>query len=1328
MKRPSLYLASANVYIVSYIYYNWVSNKFMEVKMRTKHKRILSIFLALALIIGFFPLSRVAAANKDEAGNQAEYDHKRLVIHFDNPDKEEGWNIWGWSQEPNDSGSQYDFKYKDSYGDFLEIEFPPETKKAGFILKLGEGWDHKDIDADRFVDLEKEETHIWLKKGDEKVYLDNPSPEDLTGKTKVIVHFNNPGDEEWAIWLWGDGLEGAEYPFTNKDSFGDVSEITVRGEYKELGFIVKTPGGWTDTTKKNIDSDRTIKISSNPTHVWLRDGDPEVYYKRPLKIEDEDVKLSSLLINGFRELELNLSRIADVSYLLENYTLMVDGESANDLVESILPANDKKEASNKVIIKLKEDIKLDSKIVLQASFSKDSEKKEIEARIGKLIGSKEFDEMFKYDGQLGPIYSKEGTEFKLWAPTSKAVDLLIFNGDELKETIAMTRGDKGVYSAKLPGDQLGTVYMYDVHFADKTNRAVDPYAKAVTINGEKSVVVNPKPSEVKNPVNKDILNPIIYELHVRDLSSQEISGIKDKGTFNGLVEKNTKTPTGQITGFDYIKSLGITHVQLLPIYDYKTVDEKNPKSGFNWGYDPLNYNAVEGSYSTDPYDPQKRIKELQNAVDKFHEEGLGVVMDVVYNHVFDPNGHAFEKIVPGYYFRQGPNGNFLGGTGVGNETASERSMVQKYIIDSISYWAKTFKLDGFRFDLMGTHDIDTINKIYSELKKINPNIIIHGEGWNMDMGIPESQRATQINANKLLNIGFFNDDLRDGIRGSVFDHEDKGFATGKPENEAAILQSIKGGKGLKSYLDAGQLVQYVEAHDNLTLWDKIKATNPDEDDQQSLKRHKLATTMVMFSQGRPFIHAGQEFARTKGGDDNSYKSPDSVNQFDWNRVEKMSDNIDYFRELVKIRKAFSVFNLKDYTKIDNVYTTIKQNDGVIAYSVDQSKEKSLVIAYNGNLEEKEIKLPNGKYTVLVRDQKANSQGLEDIIVENESIKVAPLSSLVLLSNEANKADKTDLIRLVKEVRAIEDIHIYTNETGEALRRDLGNAQQIIDDILASQEDVDKAYDNLLASFNNLKLKEQPEPPVEEETFEDAKGYTGYKMNLRSKPATGDVIDTIDAFELLEGKVGSKAKNWIKVNYKGKEGYVYLPMLGDEVKEGYAKTDINLREGANGEIKGLANKGLYVKGIIYKENPNWLVTLYGNKGLSNLYAPLLQEEPVREEGYAPYSLNMRESANGEILGQVAKYERIIGTIDPVSTGWLKVRHLGRDVYVYRANLVDKIGKLNGKTNLRSLPSTEGKIVTTLDKDSEVWGVFNENSSWLQVNYKGEKAFVWGEFVK
>ena len=521
-------------------------------------------------------------------------------------------------------------------------------------------------------------------------------------------------------------------------------------------------------------------------------------------------------------------------------------------------------------------------------MSSEAEEQSIEARVGRLIGSKEFDEMYSYDGELGPIYSKDKTEFKVWAPTSKSVDLLIFNGDEVVQKIPMTRGDKGVYSHTLDGDQLGNIYMYDVHFSDKTNRSVDPYAKAVTVNGEKSVVANPLPTGVARPESKDIDNPIIYELHVRDLSSQSISGIKDKGTFNGLVEKGTMTPTGQITGFDYIKSLGITHVQLLPIYDYKTVDEKNPQSGFNWGYDPLNYNSVEGSYSTDPYDPFKRIEELQNAIDEFHKEGLGVIMDVVYNHVFSPTDHAFEKIVPGYYFRQNENGDFLGGTGVGNETASERAMVQRYIIDSITYWAKTYNLDGFRFDLMGTHDIETMNKIYTELKKINPNIFILGEGWNMDMGIPEDQRATQLNANKLPNLSFFNDDLRDGIRGSVFIREDKGFATGNPTNEEFILQNIKGGEGLKTYQSANQLIQYVEAHDNLTLWDKIKATNPDEDDTTSLNRHKLATTMTMLSQGTPFIHAGQEFARTKGGDENSYKSPDSVNQFDWNRVEKLS--------------------------------------------------------------------------------------------------------------------------------------------------------------------------------------------------------------------------------------------------------------------------------------------------------------------------------------------------------------------------------------------------------------------------------------------------------
>lgn len=1028
---------------------------------------------------------------------------KRLIVHFDNPDNENDWNIWSWSKEPHQEGHQYNMIYKDSYGVFTEVEFSGNTKKAGVIFKQGNDFG-KQATGDIIIELNQEETHVWFKKGEFTPHLENPNKEDLSGRTKLIIHFNNAGNEEWLPYIWVEGQGGKQYPFTRKDSFGDVAEITLDGEYKKAGIIIKTES--MDPWVKNYAKDRFIEIKNNPQEVWLRDRDPEIYYKRPIRLQDEKNSMQSLKIDGLNELTLKINRKIDLTYLKNNYQLFINGNLSNDKVKEVLVGDNQEITKSDVLLfKLNEEIDFNSEIVLKSKISEDEELQEVKAEIGKVVSTKEFDEKYKYDGKLGPIYTEENTEFRLWAPTASAVDLLVFEGDEVKQTIAMKKGEKGVYSHVLEGNQLGTVYMYDVHFGNQTNRTVDPYAKAVTINGEKSVVANPKPTQVPRPAGNSIKNPIIYELHVRDLSSQDISGIKDKGTFNGLVEKGTKTPTGQITGFDYIKSLGITHVQLLPIYDYKTVDEKNPKSGFNWGYDPLNYNAVEGSYSTNPNEPFKRIEELQNAVDEMHKAGLGVIMDVVYNHVFNPNGHAFEKIVPGYYFRQNDKGEFLGGTGVGNETASERAMVQKYMIDSITYWAKTFNLDGFRFDLMGTHDIETINKIYSELKKINPNIFILGEGWNMNMGIPEDKRATQKNAYLQPNIAFFSDDMRDAIRGNVFNAKDKGFATGNPTNEAFILQNVKGGMGLKdkSYLTARQVIQYAEAHDNLTLWDKIKATNPNEADETSLKRHKLATSIIMLSQGIPFVHAGQEFARTKGGDENSYKSPDSVNQFDWNRVEKMADNVDFFRELVKIRKSHEIFNLTDYVKINKVFKEIKKSEGVAAYSLTQENGKKLYIAYNGSEDAKEIPLENGNYKVLVKNQKANHEGLEDIQVRDGKIQIEGISSLVLESYkfEELNPDKTELKALIDKIRAIKNIDEYTHESSAELRRKLGEAQRIYEKLDASKEEINKAKDELNKAFENLVKIKDPNEETAEETAEETTKETTKETNKETTEET-----------------------------------------------------------------------------------------------------------------------------------------------------------------------------------------------------------------------------------
>lgn len=820
--------------------------------------------------------------------------------------------------------------------------------------------------------------------------------------SKIIVHFDNPNDEPWSIWLWPDGGNGSQYEFTSTDDFGEVAEIVLDGKYDKVGIIIKGTNDWS----KNVDGNRYIELVDEVTHVWLRDKDEKIYLEKPLRLDQEPLTITDFSIDSFTEANVKVNKNISLEDFIQDYNLTVNGESIKDKVESITVVNGTDEETKQIKITFKENLNLEDTIHLKVNLFNGEENVDLEAdsRIGKVISDPKFDELFYYDGTLGAIYSKGETEFKLWAPTSKQVNLLIFENGEVVKTIPMTRGDKGVYTYKLSGDQLGTEYMYEVHVNGKVNRAVDPYAKAVTVNGERGVVANPKPTDVPRPVGKDMENPIIYELHIRDYSIAENSGMENKGKFLALTEEGKKADNGQMTGIDYLESLGVTHIQILPMYDYASVNEASDKPQFNWGYDPLNYNAVEGSYSTDATKPFLRIEELQDTIDAIHNKGMGVIMDVVYNHVFDPARHSFEYVVPGYYFRQDDKGGFLGGTGVGNETASERKMMRKFIIDSTKYWVETYKLDGLRFDLMGTHDYETMNMVYEELVKINPNIFILGEGWNMDMGISEDLRATQKNAAKMPKLSFFSDDIRDGVKGNVFTATDPGFVNGKSGQESYIMQNIKGAQGLQGYVSASQVVQYVEAHDNLTLWDKLEITNPDDTEETRLKMHKLATSIVMLAQGTPFIHAGQEWARTKGGDHNSYKSPDSVNQFDWDRVLEYKDNVDYFRELIKIRKAYDVFNLKEYSQINEVFKEISKSNDLVSYKLENG-DKDLYIAHNSSRESREFEVENGIYKVLVRNQKANSLGLEELQVQEGVVEVAPLSTLVLVQKVEEETEK-----------------------------------------------------------------------------------------------------------------------------------------------------------------------------------------------------------------------------------------------------------------------------------------------------------------------------------
>ncbi len=634
--------------------------------------------------------------------------------------------------------------------------------------------------------------------------------------------------------------------------------------------------------------------------------------------------------------------------------------------------------------------------------------------LAKIYDSPEFAAKYTYTGNdLGVTYTKAATKLRVWAPTATAVDVVTYKESDSPSSSGvltkMSYDSKGTWVATLKGDRNGTVFNYRVHVNNTVNEAVDPYVRATTVNGYRGVIVNldatdPKGwSAAKPKFSGQPTDAVIYELHVRDLSMDQSSGISEahKGKYLAFTDLNTANK-GQKTGVSAIKELGVTHVELLPIFDYATVNENLPS--FNWGYDPQNYNVPEGSYSSDPTNPTKRITELKSAIASMHKTGLRVNMDVVYNHVSNANTFSQNLIVPGYFFRRDDNGNLTSGSGCGNDVASERPMVRKFIVDSVKYWASEYNLDGFRFDLMGLMDIQTINEITSALKKIDPTILVIGEGWNMGT-LAADKRANQLNISKLNGVSHFNDQIRDGIKGSVFDSADTGFATGKFTSKMNVLAGIVGNTDYSTEIvtkwtttTPGQSVNYVESHDNMTLADKITASVKNVAPADVAKLSQLAGSMALLSQGLPFLQAGQEFLRSKGGDTNSYKSSDLVNSLKWSTKATNAATVKFYQGLIALRKAHPAFRMTTSDQVRKNLAFLTSPEGTIAYSLNGSAVKdsasTLVVVHNANTSAQTITLPkSGSWSILVDAGRAGTTVLRK--VTGNSVEVAARSTLVL---------------------------------------------------------------------------------------------------------------------------------------------------------------------------------------------------------------------------------------------------------------------------------------------------------------------------------------------
>ncbi len=632
-----------------------------------------------------------------------------------------------------------------------------------------------------------------------------------------------------------------------------------------------------------------------------------------------------------------------------------------------------------------------------------------------------------YDGNdLGAVYTKKYTAFRLWAPTADAVTLCLYregDGDCLSDTLPMKRDVQGTWTIRVDGDLRHVYYTYRLERSGKTVESQDPYSVAVGVNGQRSMVLDLKETDPENfkedhgPVFSNRTDLVICEISVLDSTADGSSGVKYPGKYLGLAEKGTKNKEGEATGLDYLKSLGITHVQIMPMYDFASIDEAAPKKReYNWGYDPLNYNVPEGSFSTDPFHGEVRIREMKEMIAAFHREGIGVIMDVVYNHTYDLDS-CLQKCEPDYYYRM--NGTrYSNASACGNEIASEQPMMRKYIVESVCYWAREYHVDGFRFDLMGVLDIDTMNEISRRLKEINPYIILYGEGWTGGTStMPEFRRAMKRNARMLDGIGMFSDDIRDMVRGHVFYNKDCGYVSGKEKMKVAVRYCATGGVwhpqvdyAAYTYAAGGtwtdtpeKVINYVSCHDNLTLWDKLQISRPDCDAGERLAMNRLAAAMVFTAQGVPFFLSGEEFARTKPAgkngevSENSYNLPYETNvlRYDWNDEQKELQQ--YYRGLIAFRKAHKGLRMTDAEEIrQNILFMEMTSEQTVAFTIRQPEE-TLLVAYNASGRKETLLLPDDRtWTLYIDDLHA---GTEPIGSVHSNMELPATGCVVLGINE-----------------------------------------------------------------------------------------------------------------------------------------------------------------------------------------------------------------------------------------------------------------------------------------------------------------------------------------
>jgi pullulanase len=584
----------------------------------------------------------------------------------------------------------------------------------------------------------------------------------------------------------------------------------------------------------------------------------------------------------------------------------------------------------------------------------------------KYYRTKIFDDEYYYSGDdLGVTFNDNEIMFKIWSPTAEQIELILYSPIDHRKIIKeMTRGKSGVWSCVINIKYRQWLYKYNVIRDHHNNEIVDPYAKAVSANGDEGVLVNVDHTRV---IQKHIIRPytkaesIIYETHVRDFTIDDESGVKFKGKYLGFIESSPR----KSTGLDYLSNLGITHIELLPVSDFEGVNELNPDHYYNWGYNPVNFFVPEGSYSISPNNPSSRLLEIKTMIEAVHKRGLGVILDFVFNHVFDITTSPLEILVPGYFFRKWDSGVLANGSGCGNDIASENSMARKLILDCVRYWIEEFNIDGIRLDLMGNLDIQTVSEMDILCKRLKPEFILLGEGWNLNTKLSNESKAIIENAFQLENVSFFNDQYRDSLKGSSFTLSHKGIGLGAEVNET-VLKDILIGKLTRNqtnvFVKPSQSVNYIECHDNHTIWDKMLISNYYEDEACRARRQLLMNSILLISHGVAFLHSGQEFCRTKFHDGNSYKSGDEINKIRWKNIIKHNSSIEKLKDIISFRKRSGIYKIDDYAEIERIMKISKVDEKLFKieyYDTDFYGEyENINIYINFDKVDKTISIPN----------------------------------------------------------------------------------------------------------------------------------------------------------------------------------------------------------------------------------------------------------------------------------------------------------------------------------------------------------------------------------